>query len=70
MDLIVRNARLPDGENLVDLAVSAGTFAEIGPRLKISAKQEIDAGGNLVCPPFVDPHLHLDAALTAGIPTL
>lgn len=68
MDLIVRNARLPDGENLVDLAVSAGTFAEIGPRLKISAKQEIDAGGNLVCPPFVDPHLHLDAALTAGIP--
>lgn len=68
MDLIVRNARLVDREERVDLAVSAGNFVEIGPRLKITAAKEIDAGGNLVCPPFIDPHLHLDAALTAGIP--
>jgi cytosine deaminase len=68
MDLIIRNARLADRDELVDLAVGAGTFAEIGPRLKISAEKEIDAGGNLVSPPFIDPHLHLDAALTAGIP--
>ncbi len=68
MDLIVRNARLADREKLVDLAVRAGTFAEIGPGLKIQAQTEINADGHLVCPPFIDPHLHLDAALTAGIP--
>jgi cytosine deaminase len=28
----------------------------------------IDAGGHLVTSPFIDPHLHLDAALTAGNP--
>ena len=68
MDLIVRNARLVDRDELVDLAVRAGTFAKIESGLKIQAQTEIDAGGHLVCPPFVDPHLHLDAALTAGIP--
>ncbi|MDX1708566.1 MAG: amidohydrolase family protein, partial [Desulfobacterales bacterium] len=68
MDLIVRNARLDDRDELVDLAIDASTFAEIRPQLKISADTEMDAGGNLVSPPFIDPHLHLDAALTAGIP--
>jgi cytosine deaminase len=68
MDLIVRNARLSDREESVDLTVEAGTFTEIGPRLKMQASTEIDANGNLVIPPFIDPHLHLDAALTAGIP--
>ena len=29
---------------------------------------EIDAAGALVSPPFVEPHIHLDAALTAGEP--
>lgn len=28
----------------------------------------IDAGGCLVLPPFVEPHIHLDATLTAGEP--
>ena len=68
MDLIVKNARLVDRDEPVDLAVDSGTFAEIGPQLKMAADTEMDAGGNLVCPPFIDPHLHLDAALTAGIP--
>ena len=68
MDLIVRNARLADRDEPVDLAVDGGNFAEIGPQLKITADTEMDAGGNLVCPPFIDPHLHLDAALTAGNP--
>ncbi len=29
---------------------------------------ELDAGGRLVSPPFVEPHVHLDTALTAGQP--
>ena len=68
MDLIVKNARLSDQQEPVDLGVRAGAFTEIGPKLKMQASTEIDANGNLVTPPFIDPHLHLDAALTAGIP--
>ena len=68
MDMIVRNARLHGEEELVDLAVKDGRFEEIGPKRNCKTSLEIDAGGDLVSPPFVDPHLHLDAALTAGRP--
>ncbi len=40
----------------------------IGERLAVQADREIDAGGNLVSAPFIDPHLHLDAALSVGDP--
>jgi len=30
--------------------------------------QEIDAAGDLVCPPFVDAHFHMDATLSHGLP--
>lgn len=30
---------------------------------------DLDAAGNLVTAPFVEPHIHLDAALTAGEPS-
>ena len=33
-----------------------------------AAADELDAGGNLLLSPFVEPHIHLDAALTAGEP--
>jgi cytosine deaminase len=31
-------------------------------------EEQIDAAGKLLCAPFVEPHIHLDAALTAGEP--
>ena len=33
-----------------------------------AAAEVIHAGGRLVVPPFIDPHIHLDAVLTAGRP--
>lgn len=68
MDLTVRNARLPDQKELVDLAVKNGIFEHVDPRAEVTSEKEIDAGGNLVVPCFIDPHLHLDAVLTAGVP--
>jgi cytosine deaminase len=32
------------------------------------AAKEIDAGGNLATPPFVDSHFHMDATLSYGLP--
>ncbi|MCF3643049.1 amidohydrolase family protein [Rhizobium sp. TRM95111] len=69
-DLIIRNANLPDGSEGVDICVSGGTIAEIGPRIEAVAKDEIDATGRLVTPPFVDPHFHMDATLSLGLPRM
>jgi cytosine deaminase len=68
-DLIVRHARLHRREELVDLAIAEGQFARIAPDLsRLSASREIDAQGRLLSPPFIDSHVHLDAALTVGQP--
>jgi cytosine deaminase len=70
MDLILRNATLPDGRTGVDVAVLSGRIAEVGPRIAARAREEIDAGGRLLTPPFVDAHFHLDATLSLGMPRL
>ena len=67
VDLIVRNARLLDGQ-LLDIAVQGTRFTRIGPSLDVDAGKVIDAEGRLVTAPLVDCHLHLDASLTAGRP--
>src|SRR5471032_1556898 len=68
MDLVIRNANLPDGRTGVDIAIAGGRIAAIGPRLALQAGREIDAGGDLVAPPFVDAHFHMDATLSYGLP--
>ncbi|NLD95787.1 MAG: amidohydrolase family protein, partial [Synergistaceae bacterium] len=68
MDLVVRNARLRGESGTKDIAVRDGLVAAIGERLAVQAGREIDAGGNLASAPFIDPHLHLDAALSVGDP--
>lgn len=67
LDLILRNATLPDGRAGVDLAVRDGRFVEIAPAIAATAAREIDAAGRLVTPPFVDAHFHLDATLSLGL---
>jgi cytosine deaminase len=68
-DLIVRRANLPDGRADIDIGVTGGRIAAIEPGLPAAAR-EIDATGRLVSPPFVDPHFHMDATLSLGLPRL
>ena len=68
LDLLIKNANLPDGRTGVDIAVDKGRIVEVGPRLALQAEREIDAGGRLVTPPFVDSHFHLDSTLSYGQP--
>jgi len=70
LDLIVRNATLPDGASGLDIAVENGVIAEVAPAIAAEAAQEIDAQGHLVSPPFVDSHFHMDATLSLGLPRL
>ena len=68
MDLVIRNANLPDGRQKIDIAIVAGRIAAVGTCLPAQGQAEIDAGGNLVSPPFVDAHFHMDATLSYGLP--
>ena len=68
MDLIIRNATLPDGTTGANIGIDAGRIVACGPMLAARGAQEIDAGGDLVTPPFVDAHFHLDATLSYGLP--
>ena len=67
--LLLRQGRLVDApETLVDIAILDGVITDIGPSLKIAADRELELDGLLVSPPFVESHIHLDSALTAGQP--
>ena len=65
-DLIVKGGTLPDGR-VADIAIRGDRIAEVG-RVDAPAARVIEAAGDLVSPPFVDPHFHLDATLSYGIP--
>ncbi|NNH59975.1 amidohydrolase family protein [Rhizobium laguerreae] len=69
-DLIVRNANLPDGRTGIDIGIQHGKIIAVEPNLQAQAGEEIDASGRLVSPPFVDPHFHMDATLSLGLPRM
>ncbi|HJV01050.1 MAG TPA: amidohydrolase family protein [Burkholderiaceae bacterium] len=67
-DTVIRNASLPDGRQGMDLAIADGRIAAIAPALAPRGRHEIDAQGDLLTPPFVDAHFHMDATLSYGLP--
>jgi cytosine/creatinine deaminase len=67
--LLVRDARLADGREGQDVLAIAGCIEAIGPRLAAPAGAVVvEARGQLLSPPFVDPHFHMDATLSHGLP--
>jgi cytosine deaminase len=68
LDLLIKNANLPDGRQNVDIAIDKGFIAEVGSGIEAQAARAIDADGRLATPPFVDSHFHLDSTLTYGQP--
>lgn len=64
------NARLRNRAGLHCLILDGALIdgIEAQPRTLVAEGDEVDAAGNLVIPPFVEPHIHLDAVLTAGQP--
>jgi cytosine/creatinine deaminase len=68
-DIIVRGGTFPDGK-VADIGIRGETIAAIEPKLDAEAGTIIDATGNLVSQPFVDPHFHMDATLSYGLPRI
>ena len=61
MDSILRNTRIEDGTErpTVDIGIDKGRIAVIEPNLSAEG-EEIDLGGMLVTPGFIETHIHLD----------
>ncbi len=70
LDLLIKNAVLSTTEKPADLAVKDGKIVEISDAIDADAHETINAAGNLVTPPFIDPHFHMDATLSLGMPRL
>ncbi len=68
LDLLITHAHLPDGRTDMSIAVQDGRITEITAALDVPAHETLDAGGLLVAPHFVDPHFHMDATLSYGLP--
>ena len=68
-DLIVKGGTLPDGE-IADIAIAGDRIAAVEHGIAAEAGRVVDAAGCLVSPPFVDPHFHMDATLSYGIPRI
>ncbi|MFO7770201.1 MAG: amidohydrolase family protein [Roseovarius gahaiensis] len=68
-DLIVKGGTLPDGR-VADIGMRGKTIAAVDDLSGAEAAEVIDASGDLVSPPFVDPHFHLDATLSYGLPRI
>ncbi|HEY8361127.1 MAG TPA: amidohydrolase family protein, partial [Ramlibacter sp.] len=69
-DLKITNATLPDGRTAMDIGIINGHITAVEPNLTGDAGETIDAVGQLVSPPFVDCHFHMDATLSLGLPRL
>src|SRR5262245_9178922 len=66
-DLVIRNGTVIDGSGgparVVDVAIDGETITVVGT-VADRGRREIDAGGRLVTPGFVDIHTHYDGQVT------
>jgi cytosine/creatinine deaminase len=68
-NLLIQNATLSDGRTQHDVLALDGRIAAVG--LKLTAPEgtpTIDAQDQLLSPPFIDAHFHMDATLSYGLP--
>ncbi len=67
-DLLIKNAAIRGSERLNDILIESNLITRIAPNIRADAENAVDAHGNLVLPSFSDMHLHLDSAMTLGVP--
>ena len=61
--LLIRGGRLIDPaqglDDMLDLLIEGGKVARVGKGLKANGAETLDAKGKVVCPGFIDLHVHL-----------
>jgi len=63
-DVIIKNAKIVTGTGNPwfwgQVGVKEGRIAAVGSHIGGDSVETMDAGGNIVCPGFIDPHSHSD----------
>ncbi len=70
-DCIIRGGKIADGTGASEpfaaaIGIVAGKIAAIGDLDTVPAESVIDAQGKIVCPGFIDVHVHSEFALLGG----
>ncbi len=67
-DTIIRGGTIYDGKGgapfVGDIAFTDGIIKEVGPEISSDGKREIDAGGLIVTPGWIDVHTHYDGQVS------
>lgn len=66
--LLIKNAATRGSSSLSDILIEGNLIKNVAPNIRADADSTIDIRGNLVLPSFSDMHLHLDSAMTVGVP--
>ncbi|MFD2762502.1 cytosine deaminase [Lentibacillus juripiscarius] len=69
--MLLKNAKLYGQEGRWDIDIQGDQIKTINPAANTGEPADanvIDLAGKIVLPPYVEPHIHLDYALTAGTP--
>lgn len=67
--MFITNACIKGRQGTWDLQIKDGFFSSIQPSDSAGIPEDaLDVGGRLLCAPFVESHIHLDFANTAGKP--
>jgi len=68
-DCILRGGEVIDGSGRprrrADVAISGDRIAQVGSVGRVEGAREVDVGGKIVAPGFIDVHTHDDRALFA-----
>jgi cytosine/creatinine deaminase len=67
MELIIRNAKLRNQADLVDIVIEGGLISSVQPKAVAEGRTEIDAGGSLVLPGMFNLHFHADKSLLGEV---
>jgi cytosine/creatinine deaminase len=69
LDLIIEGVRPYGAGDPVAVAIDNGLIHSIKPDARqLTAAERIDGNGGIIFPSFVEPHIHLDKALTRQLP--
>jgi cytosine deaminase len=64
---IIRNVRLRGRDGAFDVAIDGDRVAAVEPQVDADADQELEGGGGLLVPGFVNAHQHLDKCMLGEV---
>ena len=67
--MLIKNVYLENNDKKIDILIRDGKFEKIASNITpLEGEEIIDCNGSMVLPQFIESHVHLDSALTAGDP--